>query len=215
LASRRNREHDRTAGGGYASLAAKDGRIQVDGEFGIQVVPLSFEPGIRGDVNHEVQVPRLPLPGLALSGNPDAGARAGSGGDLDLDAPAVARQIARRPVVGLGQADRDRLLDVSATPGGAIAEALTNGVKHGGGAYFQVFETAKVAQVLIDDVGPGIDFSVLPKATLMTGFSTKASLGIGFSVMLEICDRVLLSTRPGRTRIVLEMGEARRARRAA
>ena len=97
----------------------------------------------------------------------------------------------------------------------AIAEALTNGVKHGGGAYFQVFETAKVAQVLIDDVGPGIDFSVLPKATLMTGFSTKASLGIGFSVMLEICDRVLLSTRPGRTRIVLEMGEARRARRAA
>jgi anti-sigma regulatory factor (Ser/Thr protein kinase) len=63
--------------------------------------------------------------------------------------------------------------------------------------------------VAIADDGPGIDFRTLPKATLVPGFSTAASLGMGFTIMLQLCERVLLSTRPGRTVVVLEFAAAR------
>ncbi|MHB0975878.1 MAG: PAS domain-containing protein [Candidatus Aquicultorales bacterium] len=83
-------------------------------------------------------------------------------------------------------------------------EALTNVVKHAGGGWFRVYKKELTAQILIADHGPGIDFTVLPKATLVSGFSTKVSLGLGFTIMLEMCDRVLLSTQPGTTTVVLE-----------
>ena len=64
-------------------------------------------------------------------------------------------------------------------------------------------------QVAVRDAGPGIDFHTLPKATLVSGFSTGPSLGMGFTIMLQSCARVLLSTRPGRTTVVLEFSAAR------
>lgn len=86
----------------------------------------------------------------------------------------------------------------------AANEALTNAIKHGRGGEFQVFQTNGVAQILIRDFGPGIDFKTLPKATLISGYSTKQTLGVGFSLILDLCDRVLLSTQPGKTEVVLE-----------
>lgn len=86
----------------------------------------------------------------------------------------------------------------------SAAEAITNAVKHAGGGRYQVFRKEDLTQVLVADSGPGIDFKILPKATLLGGFSTKASLGVGFSVMLELCDRVLISTHPGGTTVILE-----------
>jgi len=59
---------------------------------------------------------------------------------------------------------------------------------------------------LVSDPGHGIDFSILPKAALMAGFSTKQSIGMSFSIMLDLSDRVLLSTQPGGTISVLEKG---------
>jgi len=59
--------------------------------------------------------------------------------------------------------------------------------------------------VAVTDRGPGIDFRTLPKATLTPGFSTAASLGMGFTIMLHLCERVLLSTQPGHTSVVLEL----------
>lgn len=110
---------------------------------------------------------------------------------------------ARRDVAGMvmerfPQADRQLL-----TP---VCEALNNVLKHAGGGEYQVFETAGRAQVMVADDGPGIDFRRLPKATLVPGYSTVASLGMGFTIMLQLCERVLLSTRPGRTVVVLEFG---------
>lgn len=87
----------------------------------------------------------------------------------------------------------------------AFNEALTNAVKHAGRGEWRVYVQSDRIQLLIADSGPGIDFSILPKATLMAGFSTKPSLGVGFSIMLESCDRVLLATEKGGTSIVLEM----------
>ena len=43
----------------------------------------------------------------------------------------------------------------------------------------------------------------------MTGFSTGSSLGMGFTIMLQSCERVLLSTQPGRTSVVLELSATR------
>jgi anti-sigma regulatory factor (Ser/Thr protein kinase)/ligand-binding sensor protein len=89
-----------------------------------------------------------------------------------------------------------------------VCEALDNALKHAQGGTYQVFAMDGCLQVAITDEGPGIDFRMLPRATLVRGFSTAASLGMGFTIMLHLCERVLLSTRPGRTEIVLEVTAA-------
>jgi anti-sigma regulatory factor (Ser/Thr protein kinase) len=85
-----------------------------------------------------------------------------------------------------------------------VCEALVNAINHAGGGTYQLFTRDGRLQVLVRDDGPGIDFRTLPKATLVRGFSTASSLGMGFTIMLQGCARVLLSTRPGRTSVVLE-----------
>ena len=89
-----------------------------------------------------------------------------------------------------------------------VGEALDNAIKHAGGGTYQAFARDASLQVSIADSGPGIDFRTLPRATLVPGFSTSASLGMGFTIMLQLCERVLLSTRPGRTVVTLEFAAA-------
>jgi anti-sigma regulatory factor (Ser/Thr protein kinase) len=88
-----------------------------------------------------------------------------------------------------------------------VCEALVNALRHAGGGSYQLFARDDKLQVLVRDDGPGIDFRMLPRATLQRGFSTAASLGMGFTIMLQVCERVLLSTRPGRTSLVLEFAD--------
>ncbi|MBI5232089.1 MAG: ATP-binding protein [Coriobacteriales bacterium] len=85
-----------------------------------------------------------------------------------------------------------------------VGEALNNVLKHADGGTYQVFATDDCVQVKVADDGPGIDFHTLPKAALVAGFSTAATLGIGFTLMLQLSDRLMLATRPGRTIVVLE-----------
>jgi len=87
----------------------------------------------------------------------------------------------------------------------AANEATTNAIKHGEKGDVRLFKKGNTLQVLISDQGPGVDFSILPEATLKRGFSTKHSLGLGFGIMLDTCERVLLSTQPGQTMVLLEM----------
>lgn len=86
-----------------------------------------------------------------------------------------------------------------------VSEGLTNGVKHAGRAKYGVRRRDATAQVVIEDRGPGVDFTSVPRATLEIGFSTQGTLGVGFTIMLETSDRVRLSTEPGRTTLVLEL----------
>ena len=88
-----------------------------------------------------------------------------------------------------------------------VCEALVNALRHAHGGSYQLFARDERLQVLVRDDGPGIDFRMLPRATLQRGFSTAASLGMGFTIMLQVCERVLLSTRPGRTSVVLEFAD--------
>lgn len=85
-----------------------------------------------------------------------------------------------------------------------FGEAITNAVKHAGRGKFRVFRKDNIVQIKVTDAGPGINFSQLPKATLAPGYSTAGTLGKGFKVMLNRTNRVLLSTQPGNTTIVLE-----------
>lgn len=113
---------------------------------------------------------------------------------------------------GIRHAVGDRVApeDLNMTVISPAGEALNNALKHAGGAEYQVFERDGTLQVLVADNGPGIDFTTLPRATLVAGFSTTDTLGLGFTMMLQLSDRVLLSTRPGRTIVVLETSGASR-----
>lgn len=86
----------------------------------------------------------------------------------------------------------------------ALGEAATNALKHAGGGTYQLFTRDGMLQVDVADEGPGIDFTNLPKATLVAGYSSTATLGLGFTIMLDLADRVLLATEPGHTEVVLE-----------
>lgn len=93
-----------------------------------------------------------------------------------------------------------------------VGEALVNALRHAGGGIYQLYAHGDVLQVAVRDEGPGIDFRTLPRATLQRGFSTASSLGMGFTIMLQVCERVLLSTHPGRTTVVLEFAARRQLR---
>ncbi|MHB9035050.1 MAG: PAS domain S-box protein [Armatimonadota bacterium] len=82
-------------------------------------------------------------------------------------------------------------------------EAITNAVKHadGGRVYAGAGETS--VWVAVADKGKGIESLILPRATLLRGFSTKPSLGLGYSIMLEVSDHILLKTGSRGTTVVL------------
>jgi anti-sigma regulatory factor (Ser/Thr protein kinase) len=87
----------------------------------------------------------------------------------------------------------------------AAGEALNNVLKHAGSGTYQALAREGTFQVLVKDQGPGIDFTTLPKATLKAGFSTANTLGMGFTIMLQISDRLLICTEPGSTAVLLEL----------
>lgn len=117
---------------------------------------------------------------------------------------------------------RHRLADVLGRFGGyvdaevlATGEALTNALRHGGHGEYSVRMTPECVQVVVTDFGPGIDFQTLPRAALVPGFSTKPSLGMGFTIMLHAAERLLLATEPGLTTLVLEFKVGRRIQASA
>lgn len=87
-----------------------------------------------------------------------------------------------------------------------VGEAMANAVKHGN--YGQVYAGEKEAHIwtCVVDKGTGINSLVLPQAVLKRGFSTKASLGLGYSIMLEVADRILLKTDEFGTSVIQMIG---------
>lgn len=85
-----------------------------------------------------------------------------------------------------------------------VSEAATNVVKYGPAGRLEVRVDESALRIRLDDVGPGIAFANLPNAVLMPGFSTAPSLGLGYSILLEMSDRVHLATGEHGTRLILE-----------
>lgn len=82
-------------------------------------------------------------------------------------------------------------------------EAITNAIKHGGRGHVFAGAAEDSVWVGVSDKGPGISSLILPRALLLRGFSTKPSLGLGYSIMLDVSDRILLSTGERGTTVIL------------
>ena len=85
----------------------------------------------------------------------------------------------------------------------ATVEATTNALKHGRYGQVCAGTVDRSVWVAVSDMGAGIESLILPKAVLRGGFSTKPSMGLGYSVMLDVADRVLLKTDREGTIVVL------------
>lgn len=85
----------------------------------------------------------------------------------------------------------------------AVGEALTNALKHAGRGRVYAGRTEVGVWVAVEDYGPGIDSIILPGAILRRGFSTKQSMGLGYSIMLHASDCILLKTDSHGTAVVL------------
>lgn len=128
----------------------------------------------------------------------DAVIMAETSGPCDIREP-IQMSSARASVAGiLGDVDDLQGLLV------AFSEAATNMIKHAGGGTYRVGKTDEKVQLILSDNGPGIDFRQLPKATLLPGSSTTQTLGLGFTLMMELTDRIYLSVTPDGTTLVLE-----------
>lgn len=85
-----------------------------------------------------------------------------------------------------------------------VSEAATNVIKHVGDGSIALYLYKDKIRIVIRDKGPGIDITQLPQVTLRKGYSTKLSLGYGFTIMLDYLDSLIMSTNEGTT-LVLEM----------
>lgn len=90
------------------------------------------------------------------------------------------------------------------------SEAMMNAIVHGGEASVAVSNSGDTVQVRVADGGQGIDWEVLPQATLRGGWSSKGTLGMGFTLIIETIDHVDLYTSPSGTTIILTMNRVGR-----
>lgn len=86
----------------------------------------------------------------------------------------------------------------------AVSETMMNAVVHGNGGTVTVSHDRDTIQVRVADAGTGLDWESLPYATLQSGWSSKGTLGMGFTVM-SLADAVDILTGPQGTTIVLTM----------
>lgn len=84
-----------------------------------------------------------------------------------------------------------------------ISEAITNILKHANEGKMTITLRDNEIYVVVEDKGSGFDLKLLPSMTLITGYSTKRSLGQGFSLMMKMTKRMLLATTPQGSTIVL------------
>ncbi|RAK23528.1 anti-sigma regulatory factor (Ser/Thr protein kinase) [Anoxybacillus vitaminiphilus] len=86
-----------------------------------------------------------------------------------------------------------------------ISEAITNSIKHAekGKLILLYDNNNKEVIAIVEDKGPGINLKDLPNAVFVEGYSTKKSLGQGFTIMLKIASKIILSTSKFGTTLIL------------
>jgi len=112
---------------------------------------------------------------------------------------ARARDAIRQVSVDAGMPE-DRVSDLILSAG----EAITNAMKHGRDARVYLHRTPDCVLLRVTDRGHGIHARDIPAVILQSGFSTKVSLGMGYTLMLRLCDRVWLATDSEGTTVQLE-----------
>lgn len=102
---------------------------------------------------------------------------------------AAARQEIRKQCAAAGMSP-ERSADLLLAAG----EAITNAMKHATDGRCTVYRSDPAVVVRVADKGAGIASHQLPATILTPGFSTKVSLGMGYTMMLKLCERVWLAT---------------------
>lgn len=89
-----------------------------------------------------------------------------------------------------------------------VSEIGTNTLKHGnGGKVTWGRDNEGNFMILSLDQGNGFNIEKLPQSLLVKGFSTKKSLGLGFSIILEKCKSVTLATDSNGSTILVNCGQ--------
>jgi DNA-binding response OmpR family regulator/anti-sigma regulatory factor (Ser/Thr protein kinase) len=114
------------------------------------------------------------------------------------DYPALRRKL-REVAVGHGM-DAEAVGDFVL----AVGEAATNTIKHATHGRCVAYATPDRLIARVEDQGTGIQPENLAPTILMPGFSTQVSMGMGYTLMLEMADRVWLSTGPEGTLVQIE-----------
>ncbi|GEM_PF-1563525 len=86
-----------------------------------------------------------------------------------------------------------------------FGEAASNAIKHDVDGHCQVFTTPEGLVMRVSDRGPGIRTEQFPATLFESGFSTKVSLGMGFTLMLQLADTIWLATGPEGTVLQAEL----------
>ncbi|WP_171038226.1 ATP-binding protein [Aquibacillus sediminis] len=86
-----------------------------------------------------------------------------------------------------------------------LSEAITNTIKHAEEGKMTLIEDEENNEVrfLIEDKGAGFSLEELPNNTLLSGYSSKKSMGQGFTLMMKMAKRVILCTSSKGSTIVL------------
>ncbi len=86
-----------------------------------------------------------------------------------------------------------------------ISEVATNMLKHasGGVLAWYMCNDGRI-RVIAEDSGPGLSLRDLPKATLVKGVKEKKALGLGFTLMMELMNKIYLKTGEHGTTLILE-----------
>lgn len=86
-----------------------------------------------------------------------------------------------------------------------LSEGITNTIKHAEEGRMTIIDDVEKNEIrfVIEDKGPGFILKDLPKTTLLAGYSTKKSMGQGFTLMMKIAKQVLLFTGPKGSIIIL------------
>ncbi|MGX6443728.1 HD domain-containing phosphohydrolase [Neobacillus sp. K501] len=86
----------------------------------------------------------------------------------------------------------------------AVSEAATNIVKHATGGNLSIYLHEERIQFFISDKGSGIPLHEIPKTILVSGYSSKKSLGQGFKMMATLSDGVQVHTSSEGTYILID-----------
>jgi|GEM_PF-1829545 len=87
----------------------------------------------------------------------------------------------------------------------AVGEAITNAIKHANGCSIFAGVNGNTVTVAVTDTGQGISTILLPGATLRKGYSSKISMGMGYTIMMEATDNIMLCTGSEGTTVVLSV----------
>lgn len=88
----------------------------------------------------------------------------------------------------------------------SVSEAVSNVLKHAESGTLSIYEHSDKYFVSVADKGSGIKLADIPKS-VQRGHSSKSSLGMGFSIILELMDLTYLFTNTSGTTLIMQISK--------